>query len=203
MARHRFTVIGLAAAGLLALASPASARDRNHDRIPDRWERAHHLSLKVNEARRDEDRDGLRNRDEFRADMNPRDRDTDDDGIKDGDENAGTVRSFSGGVLTIALFNGSTLSAIVNDDTEIECDEEHAHDSAVRDDHGGRRGDDDHSGPGRAGDDDHQGRRDDDDDEDEDEARCGTAALNPGAVVEEAEVRARNGEAVFEKVELR
>ena len=37
------------------------ARDRNHDRIPDRWERHHHLSLKVKQTRRDQDRDGLNN----------------------------------------------------------------------------------------------------------------------------------------------
>src|SRR5436190_16251272 len=107
MKAHRRIVT--ATAGVLALfatlllASAASAHDRNRDRIPDRWERAHHLSLHVNQARRDQDHDGLNNRGEFRAHLNPRDADTDDDGTDDGDENAGTVASFADGVLTVSL----------------------------------------------------------------------------------------------------
>jgi hypothetical protein len=36
--------------GLLVVALPgaATARDRNHDKIPDRWEKRHHLSLHKN-----------------------------------------------------------------------------------------------------------------------------------------------------------
>jgi len=93
----------LAFALFTILAGPAAARDRNHDRIPDRWEKRHHLSLKVNQAKRDQDRDGLRNRAEFRAGLDPRDDDSDDDGLEDGDENAGTIQSFNAatGRLTI------------------------------------------------------------------------------------------------------
>ena len=85
----RLKLIALAALTLcavIALGAGASARtgDRNHDRIPDRWEKRHHLSLHVNQARRDQDRDGLNNRDEFKAGTDPRDRDSDDDGVKDG-----------------------------------------------------------------------------------------------------------------------
>src|SRR5438874_737534 len=83
--------------GLLALTAPAAlakSHDRNHDGLPDRWERHYHLSLHVNQARRDEDRDGLVNKAEFRADTNPRDADTDNDGTDDGEEHAGTVASF-------------------------------------------------------------------------------------------------------------
>ena len=50
---------------ILAAPSGAAAKDRNHDRIPDRWERHHHLSLGVNQAHRDQDRDNLGNRGEF------------------------------------------------------------------------------------------------------------------------------------------
>src|SRR3954451_13133032 len=96
---------------VFAPAASAHARDRNRDGLPDRWERAHHLSLHVNQARRDQDRDGLDNRGEYRAGMNPRDRDSDDDGIADGRENAGTVSSFTNGVLTITLAKGGTLTA--------------------------------------------------------------------------------------------
>ena len=179
--------IGLAAAALLALASPALARDRNHDRIPDRWERAHHLSLKVNQARRDQDRDGLRNRGEFRAHLNPRDADSDDDGIEDGDEHAGQVASFSGGVLTISLAGGGTLTGKVDEQTEIECED------AARASH---HGDDDNRGDDEGDDD--QG----DDDQGEDEDDCGPEALMKGAQVQEAELRTRGGSAVFTEIEL-
>src|SRR3954467_10196179 len=110
MKAHRRIATGaamlLALAASLLLASAASAHDRNRDRIPDRWERAHHLSLHVNQARRDQDRDGLNNRGEFKAHLNPRDADTDGDGLDDGDENAGTIASFANGTLTITLAGG-------------------------------------------------------------------------------------------------
>jgi hypothetical protein len=183
-------VVGLAATALLMLAAPAMARDRNHDRIPDRWERAHHLSLRVNQARRDQDHDGLRNRAEFRAHTNPRKADTDGDGIKDGAEHAGKIASFTGGVLTIDLFGGKTLTGTVDDTTEIECDDAHASDAGDRgDDHGDDPGDDHGDDPG-------------DDDDDDEGASCDTSALTPGAVVDEAELHTVGGDAVFEKVEL-
>ena len=104
----------LAIAALLVLAlvaaGPASAADKNHDKIPDRWEKRHNLSLKVNQAKRDQDRDQLNNRGEFRSGSDPRDDDTDDDGVEDGDENAGTVASFDGTTLTINLLNGGTIT---------------------------------------------------------------------------------------------
>src|SRR5215208_5411995 len=94
--------------GLLAIALPgtASARDRNHDKIPDKWERHHNLSLHKNQARRDQDRDSMKNRKEFKARTDPRDSDSDDDGVPDGEENAGTIASFDGTTLTIDLFGG-------------------------------------------------------------------------------------------------
>src|SRR3954465_2005002 len=114
---RKLLFLSLALVAVLGIASSASAkaRDRNHDRLPDRWERAHHLSLKVKQGKRDQDRDGLNNRGEFRAKTNPRDADTDNDGIKDGKEHAGTVTSFEGGVLTITLAQGGELSGTVDD----------------------------------------------------------------------------------------
>ena len=93
-ARAGLALVTAAALAMLALPGIAAAKDGNHDRIPDRWEKRHHLSLNVNQAGRDQDRDHLRNRAEFLADDNPRDRDSDDDGVIDGDENAGTIASF-------------------------------------------------------------------------------------------------------------
>jgi hypothetical protein len=56
--RKKLRILGILVAalvGVLAIALPgtASARDRNHDRIPDKWERHHHLSLHKNQAKRD------------------------------------------------------------------------------------------------------------------------------------------------------
>src|SRR3954469_396086 len=118
----RFTkTLPIAVTALLALPGVAAAHDRNHDGLPDTWEKAHHLSLKVKQGHRDQDHDGLRNRNEFRAGTNPRKADSDGDGRKDGDENAGKVTAFTGGVLTITLFDGSTLKGTVTPGTKIEC----------------------------------------------------------------------------------
>ncbi len=111
MLRRTFALAAsLAVGALLLLAGSAAAHggDRNRDRIPDRWEKQHHLSLKVKQTRRDQDHDGLNNLGEWRSHTDPRDDDSDDDGIKDDDENAGTVDSFANGVLTIKLAKGGT-----------------------------------------------------------------------------------------------
>ncbi len=168
----------------LALSTVASAHggDRNRDRIPDRWEQRHHLSLRVNQARRDTDHDGLNNRGEFQAGLDPRKADTDDDGIKDGDENAGTIASFSGGVLTVNLAGGGSLTATVTADTEIECDDA----TAQAADHGG-----DDQGDDGGGDDHGDGGN-----------GCGTEALTAGRMVKEGELKTAGGGAVWEKLEL-
>jgi hypothetical protein len=192
-------------AALLAFAPGAMARswhgDRNHDRIPDRWERAHHLSLKVNQAKRDQDHDGLRNRGEFLAGDNPRDADTDDDGIDDGQEKAGTVVSFTGGVLIVHLFNGDDVKGTVDDNTEFECEQAQpttttttartADDGPGDDDHGDDNHGDDHG-------DDDEG----DDDDDQGQAGCDASLLTPGAVVGEAELKATAAGLVFTEIEL-
>src|ERR1700745_850357 len=85
---ERGIALGFATVGLLVagFAGTAVAKDRNHDSIPDRWEKRFHLSLKVDQANRDQDRDKVDNANEFREHTNPRDRDTDNDGRKDGRE---------------------------------------------------------------------------------------------------------------------
>ena len=117
--------LALGALALLAMPALAAAKDRNHDRIPDRWEKHHKLSLKVNQARHDQDGDHLRNRAEFLAGDNPRDRDSDDDGVMDGDEQAGTIASFDAetGRLVIDLFGTDTIAGFVTGDTEIKCED--------------------------------------------------------------------------------
>lgn len=129
MTRHHLPIALLSAAAVAALALPAvgagagdRTRDRDHDRMPDRWERAHGLKVARDDARRDRDQDGLRNLAEYRAKLDPRDADTDDDGVRDGAEDAGTIVSFTGGVLVIKTFGGESLTGRVTGRTEIECD---------------------------------------------------------------------------------
>jgi hypothetical protein len=215
----------LSALALLALPSLAAAKDRNDDRIPDRWEKRHHLSLKVKQTARDQDRDRMRNRAEFLAGSDPRDKDSDDDGVMDGDENAGTIASFDAetGRLTIALFGGDTISGLVTGATRIECgDGCRGHESGDDEGAAASHSDEDSSGPGGPEDGDDPGsgppppppgdqpEQGDDGDSGphsgpgggEHDASCTTDALVAGAVVEEAELRLRDGVATFTEVEV-
>jgi hypothetical protein len=198
-------ILVLALIGSLLFAASASAkgRDANGDRIPDSWEKRHGLSLKVKQTRRDQDRDGFKNRAEWRADTDPRDPDSDDDGVEDADENAGTVTAFENGELTITLFDGGTLTGKVTEDTEIECEDDVA--SASQDDD---PGDDEGDDPGARGDSGDRGEDDGDrgdcrhgDDGDDDE--CGTEALTVGRAVEEAELKISSAGRIWKEIELR
>ncbi len=182
-------IAALAAVALFALPAIAAAKDRNHDSIPDRWEQRYDLSLKRDQAKRDQDRDGLRNMGEFRAKSDPRDSDSDDDGTDDGDEGAGAIVSFDAttGVLVIDALNGDRITGTVTDDTEIECEDDGDNSGPVHD------GDDDHGGPG------HQRLPHDDDEDDED---CSVADLTAGTVVHEAELQLTASGLVFEEIEL-
>jgi hypothetical protein len=172
--------LALSALVLLAMPSLAGAKDRNNDRIPDRWEKRHKLSLEANQARLDQDHDRLRNRAEFLAGDDPRDSDSDDDGVVDGHEQAGTVASFDEetGRLAIDLFGTDTVAGFVTDQTEIKCEDDDSVASASS------------SGSGSGG------------EGDDDDRVCTTAELVPGAAVEEAELKLENGQAVFGEVEL-
>jgi hypothetical protein len=120
--RITWTVVLALALSLGAIAT-ASAKDRNHDRIPDRWERSYDLSLKVNQAKRDQDRDDLVNRQEYRAGTNPREADSDNDGTDDASEGAGTITAWDPetGELTISLFGGDSVTGTVTDETTVQC----------------------------------------------------------------------------------
>jgi hypothetical protein len=215
--------LALGALALLAMPGLAAAKDRNHDHIPDKWEKRHHLSLEVNQAHKNQDSDKLRNRAEFLAGDNPRDADSNDDGVMDGEDNAGTIASFDTetGKLVINLFGGETVSGMVNGETEIKCEDHSAAsassegsgsgESEPGDDNGGEEaepGDDnggeeagdnggDNSGPGSE-----NSGQDSSGDEQGDGGNCTTADLVPGAVVQEADLKVANGQATFEEVEL-
>jgi hypothetical protein len=206
----------LGALAILALPALASAKDRNHDHIPDRWEKRHHLSLNVNQAGRDQDQDGLDNMGEFQAGDNPRSDDSDGDGVTDGEENAGTISAFDAttGKLTIALFGGESISGLVTPETELKCEgvDNSGSASVSRDqgssgsgDESGSQGEEEpgddnggNSGPGSSS----SGPGSGDEEGNEEEASCTTANLVAGAVVHEAELQVSNGVATFEKVEL-
>jgi hypothetical protein len=70
--------------------SAQAAVDGNHDGLPDRWEKAHHLSLHKKQAKLDPDRDGLSNKGEYVEHTDPHSADTDGDGVKDGVDGAPT-----------------------------------------------------------------------------------------------------------------
>lgn len=215
--------LALGALALLAMPSLAAAKDRNHDRIPDRWEKRHKLSLQKNQARLDQDRDHLRNRAEFLAGDDPRDHDSDDDGVIDGEEQAGTISSFDSetGRLVIDLFGTDTVAGLVTDATEIKCEDEGSATASASsedsdsgeeesgDDNGGEGEEepgDDHGDDGVEAGDDNSGPSDNSgpgsEGDDDSDHLCTTAELVPGAVVEEAELKIENGQAVFHEVEL-
>jgi hypothetical protein len=133
-----------AAFALGALAFPGAAlaaKDRNHDGIPDRWERHYHLSLHVKQGKRDQDRDRVRNVDEWRDHTSPRDADSDNDGTRDGLEAPPTetqteeahpaitwddidsyVQSDGfGGPLILHLTDGSAVKAFFGEKAILRC----------------------------------------------------------------------------------
>jgi hypothetical protein len=117
----------------------------------------------------------------------------DQGGVSSQDQNAGTVQSFSNGVLTILLNNGQTVSGQVTGDTEIKCETAEDMSGSLRTndrrgDNGGDNGD--------QGDDQGQG------DDDNNEAMCDSSDLTPGTVVHEAELGVSSAGAVWDKVEL-
>ena len=135
--------IGILLAAILALVAvslpgAASAKDRNRDKLPDKWEKANKLSLKKDQRKLDQDRDGLKNRGEFRSGTNPRDKDSDDDGVTDKKEKAGIISAYDadGGTLTISLYAGGELSGSVSEDTQVKCEDESSGDDDGTEDQG-------------------------------------------------------------------
>jgi hypothetical protein len=126
-------------------------------------------------------------------------------------ETAGKVASFADDTLAITLNDGSTVSGKVNEGTEIECRAAiaGAAGNGGSDDHGDNDNSDDRGhdgqsgrGPGAGGQDDGPGHDVGDDNGQDEAEHCTSAALVPGAVVREAELRVSSAGAVWEKVEL-
>lgn len=125
----------------------AAPKDRNHNGIPDSWEKKNDLSIKKDQGNRDADGDGVRNRCEFQGKTDPNNADSDANGVVDGDEdtdgdgatnraesnlrsNCGranshlqirraTVTSFADGVLVLTVRGGGTVTAPVS--SKLKC----------------------------------------------------------------------------------
>jgi hypothetical protein len=221
----------LAAITALLTAGSAAGADKNRDRIPDKWEKKNHLSLRVNQAPKDQDRDGLTNAGEYADHTDPHNPDSDSDGVSDsadddnhdGDETeppapptngdglpggnaqAGTVVSYDGGVLTIEMFTGGTITGNVNGDTRYRCivttgDSTHQSEPVSGDEHpstdpsdepGTEPGDDppgDEPGDDSPGDEPGDDPPGDEPSGDPTPAPCDSADLVPGTLVHEANI---------------
>jgi hypothetical protein len=94
----------------------SAAGDQNHNRVPDKWEQAHGLSLKANQADRDPDGDDLANRYEWYAQTDPHKKDTNGNGVMDGRDVIGKIKSYGfegtkrGWMIRIRLNNGRVLT---------------------------------------------------------------------------------------------
>ena len=86
--KRTLIALAIAVAAVAAIVAPgiAGARDHNGDRISDKWEKQHHLTVHANDARKDPDHDGLSNLSEFRHNTDPQKADTDNDGVDDQNE---------------------------------------------------------------------------------------------------------------------
>jgi hypothetical protein len=75
-------------AALLAVpgAAMAKSHDRDHDKLPDKWEKKFHLSTHKKNAAGDPDKDGLNNLGEFKSRTNPRKADTNGNGVNDAND---------------------------------------------------------------------------------------------------------------------
>lgn len=116
--------------------------------------------------------------------------------------NAGTVTSFTGGVLTIQLTDGSTVSGTVSNDTSIECA------ASGQDQSGEDQGDQSTSGSDQSTTDDDQSTSTGGDDQGSGEddqgssGDCSSSNLTRGATISAAELRISGAGNVWEKVEL-
>jgi hypothetical protein len=109
----------------------------------------------------------------------------------------GTVDSFTNGVLTIKLNDGSTVSGAVTNDTEIECQMAQSTGTVHQDGDGGDQGGGDNQGGNGGGDENGGG-----DDQGEQNQNCTSADLTTGAMVGGAELQFSSPGATWEKVEL-
>ena len=120
---------------------------------------------------------------------------------------AGTVVSFTNGVLTIRANDGNTSSGEVTNTTELSCE---AQEPAEMQNHERGRGDNGGGGDGRGEGDNDRGDNDrgddngnnDNDNDNDANQMCTTGDLTPGAIVQHAKLRISSAGAVWDEVEL-
>jgi hypothetical protein len=119
---------------------------------------------------------------------------------------AGTVASFTGGVLTITLSDGSMVSGAVTNATEIECMSPAADEATGEnggDDSGQMQTADDGPGGGdQSGEDSSGSGGGDEGDDGNDATNCGTAALTPGTTVQDARLAISGSGSVWQRIDL-
>ncbi len=128
-AKQASGIVSLATVAGLLLAGPAQAaghRDTDHDGMPDRWERSHHLNWKVANARKDADHDGLSNLKEYTLRLNPRSADSDDDGTEDGyeDSDHDGLDNENDSDEVCAVLSQSSAQASDDDEQGEHCDDQ-------------------------------------------------------------------------------
>jgi hypothetical protein len=128
-----------------------------------------------------------------------RDTSTQSSGSSGGGDHAGTVQSFSGGVLTITLNNGSTVSGQVTSATEMECEGAEANDvRGMERDSSGDHGSD-NSGEDQSSDDSAEDQSGSDDNQ---AAAACPASPAQGELVREAELKITSAGSTWEKLDL-
>src|SRR3954463_15229019 len=219
----KLLLFGVVLAALLALPAGAMARDRDHDKLPDKWEHKFHLSTHHKSAKGDPDKDGLNNRGEFKSKTNPRKSDTDRDGVNDanddqdddGVDNRDEMREHTNPCDDDSDNDGiedgdetaGTVDSFVEDAANpgtgvltIKLADNSTISGKVDSttEIECRTAGDDGSRHERDGADDGPNHDANDDHGDDDEGNCTTADLTPGAAVHEAELKGTGADAVFE-----
>ena len=155
------------------------------------------------DGREDRDGDRLRNAAEDATGNDPIDKDTDGDGVVDGLEQAGVVSAYdeSTGSLTIDLANGSSVTGVVTEDTDVECISEPAAEEQQGSASQSNRGQGPSEGSGQErGAADQGGQGNCDDRRVAEECPAGTLAV--GARVHQAELRASSDGAEWVEIEI-
>jgi hypothetical protein len=229
MKKFKLLLFGVVLAALLAVpgAAMAKSRDRDHDKLPDKWEHKFHLSTHHKSGKGDPDKDGLNNRGEFKAKTNPRKADTDQDGVNDAnddqdddgvdnvdEQHEGTNpcdRDSNDNGVDDGDEVGGTVESFVEDSANpgtgvltIKLADNSTISGKVDSttEIECRTPSADGSRHERDGADDGPSHDSGDDHGDDNEGNCTTADLTPGTAVHEAELKGTGADAVFEEVKL-
>lgn len=92
------------------------------------------FKAKTNPRKPDSDRDGLKDGDELKVGYDPLNPDSDDDDVKDGAEHSGVVTAFDGETITIRQFKGGKLTATLSMDADCFTAEDESAEDAGADD---------------------------------------------------------------------